>query len=461
MSQPRSRLLLIIVLGIEAIVLGSIVFNRLGRPAPPRPPVALLVDTETAQHFEKLWTAADVSGQSNDWQTLGQAFAVYGFFPEASQCLARAAELDDRSADNLFWRGLVLNRLGQTTRSTRQLAPAAQLDPARVDECHYISARNHLRGNTPAAVADTERAEAELRKISPGHLAGQYLLSYLLVHSDRSSEAMPILNRLVADNADVHRLYQLRATAAEQLGDLDKARHDRELAERVPETIATDAVADQLGGRSHAFGLDNRIVRAGRLANPRNFDSVADELNKILNISYRPRVARLLASIELRRDRPGSAVKLLEQLIERDGATADTLIELGLAMQVAKQDAVRVQAVFEQALQYRLDPEICRLMTRFVKEQGDQPAVNRLEALRKHAEGLQAFRVNQLERAAGFFKQAAPVAHQRQAESYFFLGESLRHLGQRETALDAYRRCLQLRPHHGAAADAVDRYGNG
>ena len=77
----------------------------------------------------------------------------------------------------------------------------------------------------------------------------------------------------------------MRATAAEQLGDLDKARHDRELAERVPETIATDAVADQLGGRSHAFGLDNRIVRAGRLANPRNFDH-AQSLERSGHVVY-------------------------------------------------------------------------------------------------------------------------------------------------------------------------------
>ena len=80
---------------------------------------------------------------------------------------------------------------------------------------------------------------------------------------------------------------------------------------------------------------DNRIFRAGRLASPRNLDAVVNELTGILKIAYRPRVARLLASIELRRGRAASAVKLLETLIGRDGATAETLIELGLARQAA------------------------------------------------------------------------------------------------------------------------------
>ena len=112
------------------------------------------------------------------------------------------------------------------------------------------------------------------------------------------------------------RRYQLRARAAEQLGEFDKARDDREGAERVPETIPTDAVAERLGDRGHQFGLDNRILRAGQLASQKNLDAVVKELNTILKIAYRPRVARLLASIELRRGRSASAVKLLETLIQ-------------------------------------------------------------------------------------------------------------------------------------------------
>jgi len=301
MSRLHSKLLLTVVLVIESVVSGWAVSGKLSRPVPPRPPVALLVDTETARDFRKLRAAADTPGQSDDWLALGQAFAVYGFFPEADRCLGRATQLDPQSANNLFWWGLVLNRLGQTTRSTAQLSPVAGLDTKRRDDCRYISARNHLRGDRPDSVADTKSAEAELRQIGPNHLAGQYLLSYLLVHSERSAEAMPILDRLIADHADVHRLYQLRARAAEHLGEFNKAHRDRELAERMPETIATDAVADRLGDRSHEFGLDNRIFRAGRLASPRNLDAVVKELTEILGIAYRPRVARLLASIELRR----------------------------------------------------------------------------------------------------------------------------------------------------------------
>ena len=461
MNRLRPKLLLIIALGIEAVVFGQAVYEQLSRPAPPRPPVELLVDTETAADFRKLWTAADAAGQSEDWLALGQAFAVYGFFPEAERCLGRARQLAPQSVDTLFWSGLVMNRLGQTTRSTKHLSEAARRDATRRDECRYISARNHLRGNTVDAAADTQKAEAELRQVSLNHLAGQYLLAYLLVHSDRPGEAMPILDRLIAGHGDIHRLYQLRARAAEQLGEFDKARDDREWAERVPETIPTDAVADRLGDRGHQFGLDNRILRAGRLASQRNLDAVVKELNTILKIAYRPRVARLLASIELRRGRSASAVKLLETLIRRDGSTADTLIELGLARQAAMADSGKILDTFQQALRHKLDPETCRLMIRLVKENGTPEELERLEALHKHAEGLQAFRENRLEEAIPLFRLATNVAHREQADSFYFLGECLRHQGQRRLAVNAYRRCLELRPQHGRAADAVDRLGEG
>ncbi len=445
----RLRLGLTVLLVVEVTACGTAIVGHMNRPVPPRPPVARMVDAETAGHFEDLWKQFE-NPQRGDWLMLGQAFSVYGFFPEADQCLRQATQVEPQSADNWFWRGLVQNRLGQTSESTSQLRRASQLDRRHVDECHYITARNHLRDNSP------QQAEAELRQIKSEHLAGHYLLAYVLVHTSRPAEAMTILNQLIARHPDVHRIYQLRSRAAEMLGDEDMARRDREWAERVPETIATDAVADRLDNRSPSFGLDNRIVRAGRLANPRNLDSVADELNEILKISFRPRVARLLASIELRRGHPALAVELLEQLLTRDGATADTLIELGLAMQAAKIDPVRIHDVFRRALRYRLDPEICRLMTQHVSQHGKQQDVDRLQALLKHAEGLQAYRTNQLETAARFFEQAAPIAHQHQADSYFFLGESLRHLGRIESSRAAYRRCLELRPHHGRSSQALE-----
>ena len=444
----RLRLGLTVLLMAEVAACGTAIVGHMNRPVPPRPPVARIVDAETARHFEELWQQFD-NPQPGDWLMLGQAFSVFGFFPEADQCLRQATQVEPQSADNWFWRGLVQNRLGQTSESTSQLGRASQLDRRHVDECHYITARNHLRNNSP------QKAEAELRQIKNEHLPGHYLLAYVLVHTSRPAEAVTILNQLISGHPDVHRLYQLRSRAAEMLGDAEMARRDREWAERVPETIATDAVADRLGNRSSSFGLDNRIVRAGRLANPRNLDSVADELNEILKISFRPRVARLLASIELRRGHPALAVELLEQLVTRDGATADTLIELGLAMQAAKIDPVRIHEVFRQALRYRLDPEICRLMAQHVTRHGKQQDVDRLNALLKHAEGLQAYRTNQLETAVKFFQQAAPIAHQHQADSYFFLGESLRHLGRTESSQAAYRHCLELRPHHGRSSRAL------
>ena len=92
---------------------------------------------------------------SSDRSVTGDGIYAMGFFPEADRCLGRATQLAPQSADTLFWSGLVLNRLGQTSRSTEHLTRVAGLDAKRRDECRYISARNHLRGDTADAVADT------------------------------------------------------------------------------------------------------------------------------------------------------------------------------------------------------------------------------------------------------------------------------------------------------------------
>ena len=127
MNRRRITLLLTL-LAVETVLIAWCINKRIGRPTPPRLPADGMVDVETARDFQRLWSLAE-NPERGDWLALGQAFAVYGFFPQADQCLQQAIQLEPESANNWFWSGLVLNRLGQTTRSTRQLIQAARLDP--------------------------------------------------------------------------------------------------------------------------------------------------------------------------------------------------------------------------------------------------------------------------------------------------------------------------------------------
>ena len=445
---------LVILLAAEAALLGTSLGRRLARPAPPRPQLARLVDSWTARSFEERLQPQAGQDRPEAWLELGQACAVYGFFPEADLCLGRAAELDPDSFDNWFWWGLVLNRLGRTTESTERLTRAIELNLPAIDECRYIIARNQLREDRPA------EAEVTLRQLGLEHLPGRYLLAYLLAHTERASEAMPILDRLIAEQPDIHRLYQLRARAAERLGRTAAARADRERAERAPRTIDTDLVADRLGGQSHRFGLDRRIAAKSALAKRGDLDAASRGLRDILDVTYRPRVAELLARIHMVRRQPGDAARVLEELISRNGESPEILTELAAAYGVSGKPAESVRCL-QRALHYRIDSEVCYRLALHLQELGNASDTVGLRALADHAEGLAAFRTNRLADAVTLLRKASKVDHREQAESWFHLGESLRHLGRADDARDAYRRCLELKPHHGLAADVLERLGQG
>ena len=97
----RLRLGLTVLLVVEVTACGTAIVGHMNRPVPPRPPVARMVDAETAGHFEDLWKQFE-NPQRGDWLMLGQAFSVYGFFPEADQCLRQATQVEPQSADNWF-----------------------------------------------------------------------------------------------------------------------------------------------------------------------------------------------------------------------------------------------------------------------------------------------------------------------------------------------------------------------
>ena len=441
-----ARTLLIIVL-LELLATAGLVAWRLTRPQPPQPNLAL-VDSLTAADFRELqhqvcWDTA------NAWRELAEAYTVFGFFPEADLCCRRAAELDPDSFDTFYLWGMVLDRLGRTSESIDTFRQSIEFANAEKSEvCWHHIGRNYLREEK---LAD---AEAAFRKAGSRQFAS-HELAKLLIRSERADQAVPLLDNLIADHSDIHNHYQLRARAARALGDRRAAADYRDRAERAPISMETDPIIEHLHSRTRHYGVFRRIQEGDALASSGQIDKAAARFLEITQIKWLPLLVRDLVSIELQLGHADQAIQLLDEQIARDSPNKAPLDALGDAYdQIGNADKAR--ECWERVVQIGPESQTHRKLAESYSRRGNEQQARRHTGLAHYADGLAAFRNNELPSAVIAFKKAVSSAPQH-AHSWFYLAESQRFLGHVKQARNAYHRCLKINPNHGRAIVGLDR----
>ncbi|MFP6768140.1 MAG: tetratricopeptide repeat protein [Planctomycetaceae bacterium] len=312
----RTRRLLTWILILELVVTGGLVIRRTSRSDPPRIDAEQLVDSITDDDFRRLEDAAR-DGGGREWRELATAYAVYGFFPDAEACCRHAAQLDPSSFEIHYLWGIVLNRLGRMAESNDRLQRAIVLGtPRQGNDCWYLVGRNLLR------MESAQEAEAAFRKAAPLPRA-RYHLAFLLARQENLDEALPLIERLQAEQPEIHTFHQLRARVEATRGNEQAAIKFRQLAEQSPEDLGTDTAADFLAEQTPRFGIDRKIVETGTILQRGDLGGAIANLEEVLEASFRPRVARLLARLQMQNRRPGEAGKILRRLIEEHGGTPD------------------------------------------------------------------------------------------------------------------------------------------
>lgn len=319
--MTRTRRLLTWILVIELLVTSGLAIRRTSRPTPPRVEAGQLVDSITDDDFRRLEQAAR-DGSGPEWRELATAYAVYGFFPDAEACCRHAAQLRPSSFEIQYLWGIVLNRLGRTGESNDRLQRAILLGTGRqARDCWYLVGRNLLR------MEDGKGAESAFRKAAP-LLRARYHLAFLLARQGRVSEALPLVERLQADQPNVHTFHQLRARIEVTRGNEVSAEKFRRRAEQSPADLGTDAAADFLAEQTPRFGIDRKIVETGAILKQGDLAGAIRNLEEVLEASFRPRVARQLARLQMQNRQPAAANKVLQRLIEEYGGTPEDLAAL-------------------------------------------------------------------------------------------------------------------------------------
>jgi tetratricopeptide (TPR) repeat protein len=436
----------LVALIVCELAAGSVFYAlRRARPVPPAADLSG-IDPLGAAEVRDL---VENCRAAEDWARLGEAYTVYGFFPEAEACYRQAAEIEP-TAPRAFAAAFALERLGRTGEANTEYERAIERGHPRPADCRYFIGRNLLRDQKP------DEAHAAFEEAG-NHASSRYERARLLVRAGKFREAAALLDALAAKYPRAIQPHLLRYRIEVLQGNEEAAaavHADR--AERAGERDRLPTPFDQEWNRIEQAYRDrgqlrewhacDELINAGKLA------EAEPRLRQALAARWEPAGFELLADIETQRGRPSEAVRLLQGVLERDGPSFHFLSLLGHALD----DAGRANEALEawaRALHLRSGRETKDLQyqvaTKYEKR-GDRTAARRHMAQAYLAAGVEALQNDNLTDAIDTLQQAV----QREptlVQAWYYLGQTRRRLGQADAARQAYGRCLAIDPDHGRA----------
>jgi tetratricopeptide (TPR) repeat protein len=412
------------------------------RPVPPVPEFAYL-DPLVAEQIRDRVAKCNTP---DDWAALGELYLAVGCFPEAEACYRYAAEQEPERGDRAYQWGFALERIGKLEEANAAYARAIGKGTPPDEHCHYFIARNHLRMEN-AAEAQTAFAKAGK------YPAARYELARIAARSGNTTEAITILDSLIAEQPQMRQPYLLRHRI-EVLRDSPTAASYGDRANRARAKLATpfDNEWARLEDVYFRFGTTAELKAAEQLVGTRRFPEAETKLRAILAKEWNASALDLLAEIELQKQRPAEAVRLLREAIDRDGPSVHLLTRLGDAHEANRDMKLAVQA-WTQATELGIGASVKNLHYRLGEhyQQAGHANLAKWHSSRAFlAAGHELFWKGDYANALPAFTEATQV-EPTLAEAWYYVGEANRVLNKPDAARTAYTKCLQLNANHGRA----------
>jgi tetratricopeptide (TPR) repeat protein len=337
-----------------------------------------------------------------------------------------------------------LDRLGRLDESNQRFEQAAPLlSEPMAQSCWYRIGRNFLRLEKPA--------EAEAALLRAGHLPqAVYLRARHLARTGQVSAAVPLLQELEEEMPDVIEVVRLAAACAQAQGQTPQAAEALERLERVHGRMSLNDQHEPMAAISARFGFFRRLEACMQAPDP---GTRAECVRKA--IAGHPQGYRYLpiaAGLELEAGRPEQALTLLHEVRREGGLSPELLEQTGDVLKQLGRDSA-AQTDWLQAAALGETPTVHAKLAEYFRAKGDDAAARMQERLQLEAQGVAAYRQDELESAEALLGDAtsSPPA---EARAWFYLGEACRAQGKRAAALEAYEHCLRADPDHGRALAA-------
>ena len=452
MSGLRRALIVLVVVELVS----TIGIMLLVSPATPLPVTqlgtqesGLILDMQAveAQHDPR---------ETQSWVTIGDFYCAFGLLPEAEYCLQEAARLGTLNEDGLLLRGNIISRLGRMEEAEQYFRQVIDFHGERASDAWIQLGLDALRRNDP------KQAEKALRQSGDQPVA-MLALARLLMRTDRATEALILLDRILELYPGSLRALQLKSWACEALGDDQGARENYELSLRHVQVISMltpvrqhDEEMHQQHGPGRFLFESGRMEQRGDQAAAVDLVEQAIEAMKPLRRSY---YSMRAAQLYLEIDRPKPALRHLRLVLLIDGETTENWELVGNAW-YALGDKQKARQAWLEGTRFRAskfvpaNQYLQRNLAEAFTESGESELARYHTGMMHHESGLLAWRKNDLRSALVAFTAAVENVPEH-AANWYYLAETRRAENDREGARVAYQQCLQLDANHGRAIDAL------
>jgi tetratricopeptide (TPR) repeat protein len=299
---------------------------------------------------------------------------------------------------------------------------------------------------------DATRAEEAFEK--SGDYAGSLAqLAKLRMRSGRVADAVAPLNSLSQAAPRATETFLLNARAAEALGDAEFAQQCRDRAEYNDQVMPNDPVTGIIHPVQVSHGAAKLLAEGKALVDAKRWDEAASVLSAIVAERPEPDALLLLAGAELERRRPERTIRLLSGQFQRRGAMPVEMLLLGDAYAAAGQ-ADKAASWWEATARARSSPEVHERLAKHYEQSGRAVDARRQRALAQEAAGIAQLRHANPKGAKASLESAVAIDPSL-GNSWFYLGECRRLLGDKAAAREAYQAALERAPNHGRAHAAL------
>lgn len=439
---------LCLLIALELAGSGVLILRQLLQVPPPQADLSRH-DPLTIADLEQLRTSVNMSS-ADAWRELGEAYLAYGALPESEVCYRRAASIDPGSGRNLYGWACALDRLGQMAASSARYEQAAGSVPEPYNfSCWYRIGRNCLREEQP------ERAAQALRR-APEVPLPLSLRVRLLVRNGQLDEALPLLEKLEKLAPDAVKGILLRARLETALGHDSQAQQALDRVERAQDALSMNDQANFLTAIASQYGFLKVIRNCSNLPD-RKLESDCF-YRALANHPQRARFLHVAAHLAQVAGEPEEALRRSTEAM-RAGALSPVILEQHGELLQQAGDADQAEQAWLRAAALGETVTLYARLAALSRGRNDEDSARRYEARQREAQGIAAYRENRLEDAIAALRSALD-SDSSSARSWYYLGESLRAIGELPEARQAYEHCLKRSPTHGRARAALQRMTN-